>query len=66
VGAFAFNRSSALCRDEKFVDESLKSIQIVGHMPDSSGTAKAIFIIIIALAVLAGLLTFANHIRPHP
>jgi hypothetical protein len=35
-------------------------------MPESKDTAKAIVIIVTALAVLIALLNFANHIRPHP
>jgi hypothetical protein len=31
----------------------------------SKDTSKAIFIIVVALGVLAGLLVWANHIRPH-
>jgi hypothetical protein len=34
-------------------------------MPNSNDTPKAIAIIIGALLVLAGLLVFANHFRPH-
>jgi hypothetical protein len=35
-------------------------------MPVSKDTIKAIAIILISLAVLCGLLVFANHVRPHP
>jgi hypothetical protein len=31
----------------------------------SKDTSKAVVIIVFMLAVLAGLLVFANHIRPH-
>ena len=31
----------------------------------SKDNSKAIVIILFALAVLAGLLVFANHVRPH-
>jgi hypothetical protein len=57
---------SRLRTAKTLIDELPFPLQIVGHMPESSGTAKAIVIIVIALAVLVGLLTFANHIRPHP
>jgi hypothetical protein len=35
-------------------------------MAMSKDTSKAIFIILVALAVLCLLLVFANHMRPHP
>jgi hypothetical protein len=31
----------------------------------SKDTSKAVVIILFALGVLAGLLVFANHVRPH-
>jgi hypothetical protein len=50
----------------KIIDGRAIPLQIVGHMPESKDTPKAIVIIVTALAVLIALLTFANHIRPHP
>jgi ABC-type spermidine/putrescine transport system permease subunit I len=50
----------------KRIDEVMIPLQIGRHMADSKDTPKAIAIIVIALATLAGLLVFANHIRPHP
>ena len=35
-------------------------------MPASKDTVKAIIIICLYLALLCGLLAFANHFRPHP
>jgi hypothetical protein len=35
-------------------------------MPASKDTPKAIVIILLYLALLAGLLVAANHFRPHP
>ena len=35
-------------------------------MPASKDTIKAIFVIAFYLALLVGLLAFANHVRPHP
>ncbi len=35
-------------------------------MPASKDTIKALFVIAFFLALLVGLLAFANHIRPHP
>jgi hypothetical protein len=35
-------------------------------MPVSKDTPKAIVIILLYLALLAGLLAAANHFRPHP
>jgi hypothetical protein len=51
---------------QKFIDEPVIPFQSVRHMPASKDTPKAITIIVLALGVLAALLAFANHIRPHP
>ena len=36
------------------------------RMPISKDTLRAIIVILVSLAVLVGLLAFANYIRPHP
>jgi hypothetical protein len=48
-----------------FVDGGRVPLQIQA-MTASKDTPKAIAIILLALGVLAGLLVFANHVRPHP
>jgi len=51
---------------KKVFDEAANRVQIGRQMPESSGTPKAIAIIVFMLAVLAGLLLWANYMRPHP
>jgi hypothetical protein len=55
-----------LRRDEKFIDDPGLLLQIDRIMSASKDTKKAIVIILFYLALLCGLLLFANHIRPHP
>jgi hypothetical protein len=38
---------------------------LLNYVRMSKDTSKAIVIIVCALGLLAGLLTWANHIRPH-
>ena len=50
---------------ENVIDEVPVPLQI-DSMPASKDNIKAFFIIAFYLALLVGLLAFANHVRPHP
>jgi len=58
-------RTGSCSRTDIVLDESVFHCTLVA-MPVQKDTPKAIVIILLCLALLAGLLAAANHFRPHP